>query len=379
MEIYVIKPGDSLDLIAESFDVSAQELAEINQIAPPYRLAVGQALLIPSEETDENRPVIAVGGYAYPFIEESILTRTLPFLSTLFVFSYGFTPEGEIVPPQADDAFMIELAKSYDTKPCLTLAPIDSEGTFNNFLIHQLLSNPDAVDRLIENLLQTVTDRGFEEVNLDFEYIMATDRDPYVSFVQQVQQAVSSLGYETSVALAPKDSDEQRGILYEGMDYAGLGEAADRVVLMTYEWGYTYSEPQAVAPLNEVRRVVEYAVSVIDPNKIYLGIPNYGYDWTLPYVPGESRAVAISLEYAVTLAVNHNAVIQFDPVAMTPHFTYFENGLQHEVWFEDVRSLQEKFSLIPEYGLYGVSYWQIMRFFYPNWVLLSDTFRIEKS
>ena len=128
-----------------------------------------------------------------------------------------------------------------------------------------------------------------------------------------------------------------------------------------------------------MRRVVEYAVSVIDPNKIYLGIPNYGYDWTLPYVPGESRAVAISLEYAVTLAVNHNAVIQFDPVAMTPHFTYFENGLQHEVWFEDVRSLQEKFSLIPEYGLYGVSYWQIMRFFYPNWVLLSDTFRIEKS
>ncbi len=135
----------------------------------------------------------------------------------------------------------------------------------------------------------------------------------------------------------------------------------------------------AVAPINEVRRVVEYAVSEIRPDKINLGIPNYGYDWTLPFVQGESRATAISLQYAVELAIENDAVIEFDQVAMSPFFRYTKNGSEHEVWFEDVRSLREKFALIGEYNLRGAVYWQIMRFFRPNWILLEDTFRIRKA
>ncbi|MBQ7839891.1 MAG: LysM peptidoglycan-binding domain-containing protein [Lachnospiraceae bacterium] len=379
MEIYVVKSGDTVDLIAAYYDVSVDELVRINQLTPPYRLAIGQALLIPSKEKETDRPFIYVGGYAYPYIDSSVLEETLPFLSNLFVFSYGYTPEGEILPPPVDDTFMIELAKRYGTRPILTLAPIDESGNFNNLLIHQLLNNQEAIDTLTENLLNTVTDRGFEGVDLDFEYILAADREAYVAFVEHIQQAVATLGYQTSVALAPKTSANQRGILYEGLDYSGLGAAADHVLLMTYEWGFTFSEPRAVAPINEVRKVVEYAISVIPAEKINLGIPNYGYDWTLPFIPGQSRATAISLEYAITLAINHDVPIEFDEVAMSPHFTYFENGTQHEVWFEDVRSIREKLNLVLEYDLRGVSYWQILRFFYPNWVLLDNTFRIQKS
>lgn len=132
----------------------------------------------------------------------------------------------------------------------------------------------------------------------------------------------------------------------------------------------------AVAPINEVRRVVEYAVSVIPSGKISLGIPNYGYDWTLPFIRGQSYATALSLEYAVQLAIDHDAAISFDPVAMSPYFYYVENDTEHEVWFEDVRSIQEKFDLIKEYGLRGAVYWQIMKFFRPNWILLEDNFQI---
>ena len=377
MEIYVIKPEDTVDLIAKKYGVPVSELTRINQIMPPYRLAIGQALLIPENQTDENRPLIYTGGYAYPYIDSTVLEQTLPYLSSLFVFSYGFTPQGEILPPPADDTFMIESAKRYGTRPILTLAPIGTDGNFDNYLIHQLLNNEEAIDTLTRNLIQTVMQKGFEGVDLDFEYILAADSAAYVAFVQHIQQAVAELGYQTSVALAPKTSANQRGVLYEGKDYPRLGEVADHLLLMTYEWGYTFSEPRAVAPINEVRRVVEYAISEIPPEKINLGIPNYGYDWTLPYVPGESRATAISLQYAVTLAINHDAVIEFDPVSMSPHFNYYENGIQHEVWFEDVRSIREKFNLVLEYGLRGVSYWQILRFFYPNWVLLENTFRIQ--
>lgn len=135
----------------------------------------------------------------------------------------------------------------------------------------------------------------------------------------------------------------------------------------------------AVAPLNQVRRVVEYAVTRIPPAKINLGIPNYGYDWTLPFVRGESRADAISNTEAVQIAIANDAVIQFDETAMSPFFTYEKNGRQHEVWFEDVRSMREKFSLISQYGLEGAGYWQLMSLFRANWLLLADTFWITKE
>ncbi len=132
----------------------------------------------------------------------------------------------------------------------------------------------------------------------------------------------------------------------------------------------------AVAPINKVREVVDYAVTRIDPAKIDLGIPNYGYDWTLPYVRGSSAARTISNLEAVQIAIAAGVPIEFDEVAMSPFFHYEKDGLLHEVWFEDVRSYREKFALLPLYGLRGMGYWQIMRLFRPNWLLLADTFQI---
>ncbi len=134
----------------------------------------------------------------------------------------------------------------------------------------------------------------------------------------------------------------------------------------------------AVAPINKVREVVDYAITRIDPAKIDLGIPNYGYDWTLPYVRGSSAAVTISNLEAIQIAIAHDAEIFFDETTMSPYFQYEQSGQLHEVWFEDVRSYREKFSLLPAYLLRGMGYWQIMRFFRPNWLLLQDTFQIRK-
>ena len=147
---------------------------------------------------------------------------------------------------------------------------------------------------------------------------------------------------------------------------------------MTYEWGYTYGPPMAVAPINKVREVVEYAVTEIPTKKIDLGIPNYGYDWTLPFVKGTSKARTVGNVEAVELAIANNAVIEFDQIAMSPFFHYEKEGVQHEVWFEDVRSIKEKFHLITEYGLRGMGYWQVMKLFRANWLLLADTFEIIK-
>ena len=84
------------------------------------------------------------------------------------------------------------------------------------------------------------------------------------------------MGIPVLVAVAPKSYANQPGLLYEGMDYAGLGRAADLIFLMTYEWGYAYGPPMAVAPLGQVRTVLDYALTAVAPEKIFMGIPLYG-------------------------------------------------------------------------------------------------------
>lgn len=383
MVIYTVRAGDTIDTIASRYGISADDIAYDNQIPFPYALAVGASLLLTqasytlaSEDiliSNSGRPAYS-GGYAYPFISRWVLEQPLPYLTDLFIFSYGFTVDGALIPPALDDTFMITLAKNYGVAPVLTLTPFGPDGQFSNYLITRVVNNETAKAQLIEELANQITERGFEGVDIDFEYILAEDRIPFATFVSEVRTAINALGYPVSVALAPKTSDTQTGLLYEGKDYALLGEAADYVLLMTYEWGYTFGPAMAVAPLNKVREVVEYALTKIPAEKINLGIPNYGYDWTLPFVRGTSKAQNIGNVEAVQIAIAQGAEIKFDPVAQSPFFTYVQNGLTHEVWFEDVRSIHGKFGLVQEYGLRGMSYWQIMRLFRANWLLQDGEF-----
>lgn len=377
MEIYVVKKGDTVDSIAGQYGIPVSSVIFNNQLVPPYPLAIGQALLLSAGEPFVSSYPAYVNGYAYPFIQQSVLDDTLSYLTTLSVFSYGFTTEGELIPPNLDDSFMINSALSAGVNPVLTLTPFGPDGNFNNYLITSVVNNEEAKNRLFANLLTTLQEKNFQGLDIDFEYILPDDRIPFANFVADARNYLSPYGYHVSVALAPKTSDSQAGLLYEGKDYRLLGEAADSVLLMTYEWGYTYGPPMAVAPINKVRQVVEYAVTRISPGKIDLGIPNYGYDWTLPFVQGSSRARTIGNLEAVQLAIDAGVAIEFDETAMSPFFRYEKDGQLHEVWFEDVRSYKEKFSLLPEYSLRGMGYWQIMRFFRPNWLLLQDTFLIQ--
>lgn len=373
MEIYVVQKGDTVDKIASAYGVSKQSIIYNNQISGPDNLAVGQALLI-GEVSQGDKPQIFVNGYAYPFISTWVLQETLPYLSTLSVFSYGFTPNGDLVAPQLNDIWMTQSARAAETVPILTLTPFGPDGQFNNMLISNLINNEEAQNNLLGQIAAVMQEKQFGGMDIDFEFILASDRDAFTSFVKKTTQFMNNLGYTVSVALAPKISSEQRGLLYEGKDYQALGAVANAVLLMTYEWGYTYGPPMAVAPVNKVREVIEYAVTQIPQNKIDMGIPNYGYDWTLPYIQGVTKARTIGNVEAVQIAVREGAQIQFDEESQSPYFNYNKGNVQHEVWFEDVRSLQAKFNLIKEFGLRGAGYWQIMRLFRANWLLLAENF-----
>lgn len=380
MDFYVVKAGDTVNTIAAFLGVSPQRIIFDNQLIYPYELAVGQALLIDrGQPRATDTTTISVSGYAYTFISPWVLRQTLPFLSELPIFSYGFTYDGQLNPPLWDDTWMIAMAREYSVQPILTLTPFGADGNFNNQLINSVVNNQKYIDNLIQNLLNLMRQKGYVGVDIDFEFILARDRDAFTDFVRQIAEAMRTNGYHTSVALAPKVSAEQRGLLYEGKDYKALGQVADHLLLMTYEWGYTYGPPMAVAPIDQVRRVVEYAITEIPREKLDLGIPNYAYDWPLPYERSVTMARTIGNVEAVRLAVEQGAEIFFDEIGQTPYFRYRSaDGVDHEVWFEDVRSLQAKFDLIKEYQLRGCGYWQIMQWFRANWLLLSQNFYVRK-
>ena len=417
MDIHVVQAGETLVGIARQYGVAVSLLGNINGLNNPERLVVGQALLIavPQEQhtvqpgetlygiamsyqtnvnelyrnnpqlmgspliypgqtlvityTDQPGREVTVGGYAYTFIDRMLLRATLPYLSLLAVFTYGFTADGQLVPLKGDEE-LVQLAHFMGSKPYLVLSPLNAEGRFDNELITSVLQNDQARMNLIREIFAAMEDKGYQGLDLDFEYVKASDAQAFVSFAEQLSPLLKANGYGFNIALAPKYYANQPGLLYEGHDYHGLGQAAETVLLMTYEWGYAFGPPMAVAPIKEVRRVAQYALTEIPAAKILLGIPNYGYDWTLPYVEGR-RAITIGNQQALDIAWKNQAAISFDLESMAPYFHYFTpEGVEHVVWFEDVRSILAKLSLVDELALRGVAYWTIMRPFTQNWLLL---------
>lgn len=324
----------------------------------------------------EKRNII-VSGYAYPSISTETLDRWLPDLTLLDTFSYGITPEGGLV--QLDDQNLINAANRAGIKPMMVLTPMDETGMFSDRLAAQVLSNPAARDNLVNNIEANVKSKGLFGVDFDFEYIPVVNRDQYTALIGAAAERLNPQGYMVTAALAPKTSTEQAGLLYQGHDYYGVGQAANLVLLMTYEWGYTFGPPMAVSPINQVRKVLDYGVTQISPEKILMGMPNYGYDWPLPFVKGTTRAEKITNGEGFTRAARYGVPVQFDPVSQAPNYHYYDNqGVDHEVWFDNEASIKARLSLVNEYGLAGVGYWNIMDFDPNNSKALNEMFNVVK-
>ncbi len=94
---------------------------------------------------------------------------------------------------------------------------------------------------------------------------------------------------------------------------------------MTYEWGYAYGLPMAVAPLPQVAQVVRYAVTEIPPGKIQLGIPNYGYDGRCP-IPPAAGPSPWATRRRCAWPPKWGRRFLFDETAQTPTFSYTKEG-----------------------------------------------------
>lgn len=421
MLIHVVKSGDSLWRIANSYQVTMASITSLNELANPNKLVIGQALVIPTKERthtvksgetlwkiaqnygttmqniiqanqltnpdllnpgqklvipDKQKPAIDVNGYIY-FLGQSavpVVREVGQYLTYLSPFAYLIREDGSL--QSIDDLPAIQAANTFGVIPMMSITNFTSTYRGEN-LASVVLNSSEIMERLLDNISQTMREKGYRGLSIDFENVLPADREAYNTFLQRAVTRLHGEGYFVSTALAPKVSGTQTGQLYEAHDYAAHGRIADFVILMTYEWGYRKGPPQAISPLNQIRRVLDYAVTVIPREKIFFGFQIYARDWLLPHVSGQ-EAETFSMQEAIARAVKYGTVIQYDTVTQSPFYRYKDaQGRQHEVWFEDARSAQAKFDTVKEYKLKGISYWTLGYPFPQNWALLKDNFNIR--
>lgn len=370
--VHTVQSGETLWQIAQRYGTTVQEIIKLNRIQNPNLIQVGTVLTIPFP-----KPVIDVNAYTINMGETGAreVREVGQHLTYASPFAYIMKADGSL--EAINDTPIIQAAQERHVVPmiCITNFSFRDPGTQ---LAHTILSNPELQERLLTNVVNIMNEKGYRVLNIDFENVRQTDREAYNQFLQRAVDRLHPLGLFVSTALAPKTSSEQKGLLYEAHDYEAHGRIVDFVVLMTYEWGYRLGPPQAISPLNQMRRVINYAVTVIPRNKILMGFQLYARDWMLPHVQGQ-EAETFDMQEAVRRALKYGASIQYDERAQSPFFRYTdEQGRRHEVWFEDARSAQAKFNLVKEFGLLGVSYWVLGYPFPQNWLLLEDNFIIRK-
>lgn len=373
---YIVQSGDSLYKIANANGLTVNELASVNRISPEAQLQIGQTIYIPPRKKlyKDTAAYIQPTSATYKRSIIQDMQTAAPSLTYSAIFAFEIGTNGQLKAPPLDP--ILSIAKENQVVSMLVVNNI-RDGNFSSSLASRVVNNQAFQDTVINSILENARQYRLADIHIDFENIEAADKEAYNQFLRNIKARLPQ-GYTLSVTLVPKTSRSQSGKTYTAHDYQTQGQIADFVIIMTYDWGWQGGPPMAVSPIHEVEKVIRYALTEIPANKIMMGQNLYGFDWNIPFQQG-TNAKALSAVAAVELAVRWGAEIQYDNKAQAPYFKYTdENGQNHEVWFEDARSIQAKFDLIRRKYLRGIAYWKLGLPFPQNWALLKDNFRINK-
>ena len=227
-QVHAVRPGETLSSIAAAYGTDTRALWQNNwSLSGGDALTAGQLLTISC--FDEKIGAAAFNGYAYPFISRELLSAQLPYMSFLTPFTYGIDASGGLL-PLADEMLLSE-ARRLGTSPLMHLSTLTETDNFSSERAVQILTDPAAQDALIEQIIAVIAAKGYQGLDVDFEYVFAEDAPRYAAFLRALTRRLNPLGYPVIAALAPKTSADQRGALYEGHDFAAIGAAVNKVFI----------------------------------------------------------------------------------------------------------------------------------------------------
>ncbi|MEW6660776.1 MAG: glycosyl hydrolase family 18 protein [Bacillota bacterium] len=271
-------------------------------------------------------------------------------VDSIATFSVLVDGNGNIVDTTPKDG--VSMALNKDVIP-LALIHNYRDGGFNAADAHSLLTNSANRQRLIKNMITLLQKEGYQGVNIDIENVPFADRHYYTALVQEFKEALEPLGYLTTVSIPAKTWDAPKNAWSGAFDYAAIGKHADWIQIMTYDEHWFGGKPGPVASLPWVENVIKYAVTVIPPGKILLGIATYGYDWS------SSSTKVVTYHSVKNLIKTCNIQPQWHNAYGVPYFYYHKDGVKHEVWYENADSARLKMDLVNKYGLMGVGIWRL--------------------
>lgn len=372
-ETYIVKEGDTLESIAAANGITRIDLLRNNpQLSGESSLTAGTELIIRFNNKEKQ---IYVNGFANSFININILRRTLPFLTYITILNYKIQEDGSLIDIPDED--IIRVSREYGVAPIMFISAFDIYGTENEETIHNLLNNSEARLNLIQNTLNILNSKNYYGLYLGFEHIAQEDLQLYSDFVKNITDSLNLEGYEVFVSLIPSTFNYSPGSPGNEPYFAEIGQAANYVTLLIYQWmksTISQYENTGVYYLNEY---ISYAVTQIPPEKIFLGLGRIAYDWAYPYSEEKASGDFISDYGALNLANQYNATIYLDTPSQAPYYYYTDlAGLEHFVWYKDARTVDAIVSLIFKYGLKGIAIWNVMYYFSPTFIVINSQYDI---
>ena len=221
--IYTSKSGDTFSSISKKYNINEEKLRKDNKsISEPIKENSKISIMYESD----NKYNIKLNGYTYPTIKDDLLEKTLPYLTYLSIFAYKFDEDGEL--STMDEERIIQKARMYNVSPIMVITNVKEKGGFSPRLVHSLLSDNSKIDTFLNDVLKILKDKNYHGVNIDFEYIYEDDKDLYESFMKKAYDFFSSKDYLYLTSFAPKNSDNQKGLLYTSHDYNIVEEYNDK-------------------------------------------------------------------------------------------------------------------------------------------------------
>ncbi|TJY41584.1 LysM peptidoglycan-binding domain-containing protein [Cohnella pontilimi] len=350
---YVVQPGDSIWEIAKRHSLTENQIKKANHLKNLV-IKPGQRLTIPRPPKLD----VWTGTYYLPKDKQGnewMIGNYQKTLSGLFVFEYRPQFDGTLMELSENETHKIAWRKGLT--PYATITNLDEKVGFNPELAHRLISKKQLRKQFINNIYQVLHTHDYKGVVIDFEQVRPGDRDHLNRFLKELSQKLHKANMEVMIAVPPKEGNNIPSYS-AGYDYKAIGKYVDRIFIMTYDWHWPGGPSGPIAPIDRVKATLDYAVSVTPRSKLMMGIPQYAYDWTLS---GEKRqGKAYSTQKAIDIYIEHESAVQYHEDFAAPTFRYVDKeGLLHEVWFEDARSLLAKFRLVKTYGLAGMGCWHL--------------------
>ncbi|MGQ9779665.1 MAG: glycosyl hydrolase family 18 protein [Bacillota bacterium] len=274
-------------------------------------------------------------------------------LTAIAPFAYYLDGEGRVSGSHPEKA--VAAAKANGLEVLALLHNFSRGRGFDPQVAHRLLSNPTARGRAVREILSLVRNKGYDGINLDLENVPPADRANYTAFVRELAMALRPLGYLVTASVPAKLRDNPADSWAGAFDYAALAPWLDQVMLMTYDEYAPSGKPGPVASLPWVEKVIRYAITVIPPRKILIGLAGYGYEWVEDRPGGKAREFP-----AIQAVVDRLGLTpRWDTARKVPYLVYREAGVKKVIWYENSWSAAYKLELVERYDLGGVALWRL--------------------